>query len=73
MSIMAQPFEFATAVYLTRIENQRALNIAELLECLDQASDAAIFFHTSLRRGNLLVARVLAPASDPAVSVSSLD
>lgn len=46
MSTMAQPFQFATAVYLTRIENQRALNIAELLECLDQASDAAIFFHT---------------------------
>jgi hypothetical protein len=41
-----QPFQFVTAAYLTRIGNQRALTIAELMACLDQASDAAIFYHT---------------------------
>jgi hypothetical protein len=41
-----QPFQFATAAYLIRIENQRAMTIAELMTSLDQASDAAIFYHT---------------------------
>src|SRR6202051_5323003 len=46
MSALAQPFRFATAAYLTRLENQRATTIAELLECLQNASDGAIFYHT---------------------------
>src|SRR5207248_2266985 len=46
MSTAAQPFQFATAAYLTRVENQRATTVAELLECLKNASDGAIFFHT---------------------------
>jgi hypothetical protein len=46
MSTAAQPFQFATAAYLTRVENQRARTIAELLECLQNASDGAIFYHT---------------------------
>src|ERR1700680_4175994 len=46
MSTAAQPFQFATAAYLTRVENQRATTIAELLECLQNATDAAIFYHT---------------------------
>src|SRR6202051_3388528 len=46
MSALAQPFRFATAAYLTRLENQRATTIAELLECLQKASDGAIFYHT---------------------------
>jgi hypothetical protein len=41
-----QPFQFVTAAYLIRIENQRAMNITELMGCLDEASDAAIFHHT---------------------------
>lgn len=41
-----QPFQFVTAAYLTRVENQKAQTIAELLDCLGQASDAAIFNHT---------------------------
>ena len=41
-----QPFQFVTAAYLIRIENQRAMTIAELMACLDEASDAAIFHHT---------------------------
>ena len=46
MNATSQPFQFVTAAYLTRIENQRAMTIAELMACLDQASDAAIFYHT---------------------------
>ena len=42
----SQPFQFATAAYLTRVENQRAATIAELAECLQHASDGAIFYHT---------------------------
>jgi uncharacterized protein DUF5752 len=41
-----QPFQFVTAAYLTRIDNQRAVTITELMGCLDQASDDAIFYHT---------------------------
>lgn len=40
------PFQFVTAAYLTRVENQRASTIGELLRCMEQASDAAIFYHT---------------------------
>src|SRR5579864_42113 len=46
MSAAPQPFQFATAAYLTRVENQRATTIAGLLECLQNASDGAIFYHT---------------------------
>jgi len=46
MSTAVQPFQFATAAYLTRVENQRATTITELLECLQKASDGAIFYHT---------------------------
>ena len=46
MSAAAQPFQFATAAYLTRVENQRATTMAGLLECLQNASDGAIFYHT---------------------------
>jgi len=46
MNTAHQPFRFSTAAYLTQVENQKATNIAELLECLGQASDAAIFYHT---------------------------
>jgi hypothetical protein len=46
MSTAAQPFQFATAAYLTRIENQRATTIKELLEGVQNASDGAIFYHT---------------------------
>jgi hypothetical protein len=51
-----QPFQFVTASYLTRIENYKAQTLAELLACLDQASDAAIFNHTfqTLRRHHFL-------------------
>ena len=46
MKAASQPFQFVTAAYLTRIENQRAMTVTELMACLDQASDAAIFYHT---------------------------
>jgi len=46
MNATAQPFQFVTAAYLTRIENQRAMTMAELLACLGHSSDAAIFYHT---------------------------
>jgi hypothetical protein len=46
MNSSAQPFQFVTAAYLTRVENQKAVTISQLLQCLEQASDAAIFYHT---------------------------
>jgi len=41
-----QPFQFATAAYLTRVENQKARTLAELLDGIQHAADAAIFYHT---------------------------
>jgi hypothetical protein len=46
MNTAEQPFQFATASYLTCVENQKADTAASLLEALEQASDAAIFYHT---------------------------
>ena len=40
-----QPFQFVTASYLTRIENQKACTLAEMASCLEQANDAAVFYH----------------------------
>ncbi|HLW76332.1 MAG TPA: DUF5752 family protein [Bryobacteraceae bacterium] len=40
------PFQFATASYLTRVENFQAQTIGELAEGIAQASDASIFYHT---------------------------
>jgi hypothetical protein len=42
----ARPFEFFTASYITRIDNQRAQNLGELREGLEHCSDASIFYHT---------------------------
>jgi hypothetical protein len=39
-------FEFFTVAYLTRIGNQSAGNLEELLAGLEQCSDASIFHHT---------------------------
>lgn len=51
-----QPFQFATATYLTCICNQRATRLAELQRGLAECSDASIFYHTfhSLRRHHFL-------------------
>jgi hypothetical protein len=51
-----QPFQFATASYLTRICNQRATRLVELYKGLGECSDASIFYHTfhSLRRHHFL-------------------
>ncbi len=51
-----QPFQFATASYLTRICNQRASRLVELKKGLGECSDASIFYHTfhSLRRHHFL-------------------
>jgi hypothetical protein len=46
MTTAEVPFQFSTAAYLTRVENQRASTIVELLRCMEHASDAAIFYHT---------------------------
>ncbi|MGA2119407.1 MAG: DUF5752 family protein [Bryobacteraceae bacterium] len=52
----SQGFQFYTAAYVVRINNQRACTLAEMRECLDSASDASIFFHTfqSLGRHHFL-------------------
>jgi hypothetical protein len=49
-------FQFMTASYVIRINNQRAYTIRDLREGLDQASDASIFYHTfqSLGRHHFL-------------------
>ncbi len=51
-----QPFQFATASYLTCICNQRATRLAELSKGLGECSEASIFYHTfhSLRRHHFL-------------------
>lgn len=51
-----QPFQFATASYLTCICNQRATRLVELQKGLEECSDASIFYHTfhSLRRHHFL-------------------
>jgi Family of unknown function (DUF5752) len=46
MSGANRPFEFYTVAYLTRICNQRASTLAQLVVGLDQCSDASIFHHT---------------------------
>lgn len=46
MNVSETPFEFFTVAYLTRISNQSAGNLEELLAGLEQCSDASIFHHT---------------------------
>jgi hypothetical protein len=46
MDTSETPFEFFTVSYLTRIGNQSAGTIAELLKGLQESSDASIFHHT---------------------------
>jgi hypothetical protein len=46
MKTAEEPFRFLTASYLTRIGNQRATNLHELREGLEQSSDGSIFYHT---------------------------
>jgi hypothetical protein len=52
----AHPFHFVTASYLTRIGNQKAMNLGELRAGLEGCSDASIFYHTfqSLGRHHFL-------------------
>jgi hypothetical protein len=52
----ATGFQFVTAAYLIRINNQKATTLNELRACLDQANDASIFYHTfqSLGRHHFL-------------------
>jgi hypothetical protein len=40
------PFQFATAAYLVRVENQKANTLKNLMEGLEHTSDEAIFLHT---------------------------
>ena len=49
-------FQFVTAAYLIRINNQKATTLNELRAGLDQANDASIFYHTfqSLSRHHFL-------------------
>ena len=53
---MNAPFQFATASYLIRIENQAAANLAELEQGINECSDGSIFYHTfqSLGRHHFL-------------------
>jgi uncharacterized protein DUF5752 len=46
MNVADTPFEFFTVSYLTRIGNQSAGTLAELLTGLEHCSDASIFHHT---------------------------
>jgi hypothetical protein len=46
MKTAETPFEFVTVSYLTRIGNQSAGTLTELLAGLEQCSDASIFHHT---------------------------
>ncbi|HTB91427.1 MAG TPA: DUF5752 family protein [Candidatus Sulfotelmatobacter sp.] len=46
MNVAETPFEFFTVAYLTRIGNQSAGNLEDLLAGLEQCSDASIFHHT---------------------------
>jgi uncharacterized protein DUF5752 len=56
VTLAQDPFQFVTATYLTRILNQQARNLAELLQGLKESSDASIFHHTfqSLGRHHFL-------------------
>ena len=56
MKKAARPFQFVTASYLTRIDNQRATSVAELRDGLEHCSDASVFYHTfqSLGRHHFL-------------------
>ena len=49
-------FQFVTASYVVRVNNQKATTLNELRSGLDQATDASIFFHTfqSLGRHHFL-------------------
>jgi hypothetical protein len=49
-------FQFVTASYVIRINNQKACTLNELRAGLDQASDASVFYHTfqSLGRHHFL-------------------
>lgn len=46
MRAAERPFEFVTASYLTRVGNQKATNLLELLQGFDDCSDASVFYHT---------------------------
>ena len=46
LNVAETPFDFVTASYLTRIGNQSAGTLAELLTGLEHCSDASIFHHT---------------------------
>jgi hypothetical protein len=56
MRAATHPFQFATAAYLTRILNQKAVNLRELCLGIESCSDASIFYHTfqSLNRHHFL-------------------
>ena len=46
MTTAETPFDFYSVSYLTRIGNQSAGTVGELLQGLRQCSDASIFHHT---------------------------
>ena len=56
MKTATEPFQFVTAAYLTRINNQKATDLDELRQGLEYSSDESIFYHTfqSLGRHHFL-------------------
>ena len=56
MKTAAQPFQFVTASYLTKISNCKASNLDELAAGLEACSEASVFYHTfqSLSRHHFL-------------------
>lgn len=56
MRSATQPFQFITAAYLTRILNQKAVNLREFCLGIESCTDGSIFYHTfqSLNRHHFL-------------------
>jgi uncharacterized protein DUF5752 len=46
MTTAEQPFQFATASYLTRVENYKVENIFAMYAGLAEAGDSVLFYHT---------------------------
>ena len=53
MKTATQPFQFSTATYLTLILHQKANNLQEFCQGLENCSDASIFYHTFQSIGRL--------------------
>jgi len=46
VKVAERPFQFVTASYLTRVGNQKTLNLSDLRRGLEECTEASIFYHT---------------------------